>query len=248
MRNGRVLELTLNRPDKRNALCYELTHALLAACHEAQSDDGIGAILWKANGSVFCTGMDLEEATGADARGATEIHGELFSLGRRSTKPIICAVNGPALGGGLGLVANAHIAIAAHGSTFGLTEIRLGMWPYAIYASLEMALGARRTLELTLSSKVFNTPEALAWGLISEVVPNFELDERAEAIAQAIANASTETVQRGMGFVQRVRGLAPDAAIGEALRTRQENFESLDFAEGVKAFREKRAPRWPSHP
>lgn len=247
-RRGRVLEITLNRPDKRNALNREMCEELVSHCEAADTDDGIGAILWRSTGAIFCSGMDLEEATSADVAAATEIHGRLFSLGSRLHKPIVCAVQGPALAGGLGLVANAHLAIAAHGTTFGLTEIRIGMWPFAIYRAIEKALGQRRTLELTLSSKIFNTPEALAWGLVQEVVPPFELDERAEAISQAIGNASASTVQLGMSYVQQSEGLDDAAAMALALRMRADCFASLDFEEGVKAFREKRAPRWPSHP
>jgi len=192
--------------------------------------------------------MDLEEATSDQATEATAIHSKLFSLGSRLHKPIVCAVQGPALAGGLGLVANAHVVVAAHGTTFGLTEIRIGMWPFAIYRALELALGPRRTLELTLTSKIFNTPEALAWGLVQEVVPPFELEERGEAIAHALANASTETMARGLSFVRQSRSLDDSAAMELALRMRSEHFDSLDLEEGVKAFREKRARNWPSHP
>lgn len=245
---GRLLEIILNRPDRRNALNREMCEGIVSLCEDAEADASIGAIYWRGVGSAFCSGMDLDEARMSNAEEDTAIHGRLFSLGVRMRKPIVCAVQGPALAGGLGLVANAHVAIATHGSSFGLTEIRIGMWPFAIYRALELALGARRTLELTLSSKIFNTPEALSWGLVQEVVPPFELEERGESIALALANASSETVMRGMGFVHESRALSNEAAMELALRVRGENFRSLDFAEGVKAFREKRVPRWPSNP
>lgn len=246
-RQGRLLEITLNRPDKRNALDRAMCESIVEACESAETDGSIGAIYWRSVGPIFCSGMDLDEASSPDAVELTSIHGRLFSLGTRLSKPIVCAVQGPALAGGLGLVANAHVAIAVHGTTFGLTEIRIGMWPFAIYRAVEMALGSRRTLELTLSSKIFNTPEALAWGLVQEVVPPFELEERGEAIARAMANAPADTIRRGMGFVHQSRSLDAASAMSLALATRAENFKSPDFEEGVKAFREKRAPRWPSH-
>jgi enoyl-CoA hydratase/carnithine racemase len=245
--HGRVLEITLNRPEKRNALNHEMCQAIVGACEAADHDPAIGAIYWKANGDVFCAGMDLDEATGADAEDLTSIHGRLFRLGQSMRKPIVCAVKGPALGGGLGLVANSHVAIAAHGSQFGLTEIRVGMWPFAIYRALELALGPRRTLELTLSSKIFNTPEAFAWGLIGEVLPPFELDDRAAAIASTLANASSDTIARGLEFAAESRELDSAHAMELALALRGEQFHSPDFHEGVHAFREKRSPRWPSN-
>ncbi|WP_155121161.1 enoyl-CoA hydratase/isomerase family protein [Bryobacter aggregatus] len=245
-RLGRVLAITLNRPDKRNALNREMSEAIVEAVEAAESDSGIGAILLAAQGAVFCAGMDLAEAVSPEANELTAIHARLFTLGARLTKPIVCAVRGPAIAGGLGLVANAHVVVAAHGSTFGLTEIRIGMWPYTVYRAVEAALGARRTLELTLSSKIFNTPEALAWGLVHEVLPSFELDDRALTIASTLSEASTETIQRGLRFTNASRGLSDAQAMELALQMRSENFGSLDFEEGVKAFREKRAPRWPS--
>lgn len=247
-RHGRVLNLTLNRPDKRNALNREMCEAIVSACENCQTDPAIGAIYLRANGPVFCAGMDLIEAASPEAAEFTAIHAKLFTIAEWLTKPIVCAVRGPAIAGGLGLVANAHIVLAAHGSTFGLTEIRIGMWPFTVYRAVEFALGRRRALELTLSSKIFNTPEALTWGLVHEVLPSFELYDRGLTIANALADASTETIQRGLRFVTESRGLAADDAVALALKFRAKNFNTLDFEEGVKAFREKRSPRWPSHP
>jgi enoyl-CoA hydratase/carnithine racemase len=245
--HNRVLEITLNRPAKRNALNQSMCEGLVALCGQANADPAVGALLWKAKGNVFCAGMDLEDARANDAAARTAVHRKLFRLGETMHKPIVCAVNGPALGGGLGLVANAHIAICSHGSTFGLTEIRIGMWPFAIYRSLELCFGPRRTLELALSSKIFNTPEAFSWGLISEVVPPFELEDRAEAIAGALANASAETISRGMQFAAEQRPLSSEDAMGLAMEKRALHFASADFAEGAAAFAEKRPPRWPSN-
>lgn len=238
---GRVLEITFNRPEKRNALSHDMCAGLVSLCED--TDASVGAIVWKAKGAVFCSGMDLEDAT----VGATEVHGKLFTLGQRVKKPIIAAVGGPALGGGLGLVANSHIAVAAHGAQFGLTEIRVGMWPFVIYPAIERVFGARRSLDLALSSKIFNTPEAMAWGLVSEVVPPIELDDRVDAIANTLANASSETIERGMGFVAALQGKPLDEQIALALEVRAQQFSSPDFAEGVKAFQEKRPANWPSN-
>jgi enoyl-CoA hydratase/carnithine racemase len=205
-------------------------------------DESVGAILLEAKGDVFCAGMDLDEATSPDAAERTAIHNRLFTVGSRSDKPIVAAVQGPALGGGIGLICNAHVAVAAHGASFGLTEIRLGMWPFVIYRSVATALGERRALELSMMGRIFNVPEAVQWGLIHEAVPAFELDDRATAIAMHLGQSSPEAMRLGLEFVRRTRGVGSVEAAPIALEMRKGAFASADFKEGVAAFREKRKP------
>lgn len=240
-REGRLLRLTLAREEKRNALNVELCRAIVEACEHA--DDSVGAILLDAQGKVFCAGMDLAEVKTLDP---TEWHERLFTLGARLRKPLVVAVAGPALAGGLGLVANAHVAFAAQGSSFGLTEIRIGMWPFVVYRAVVDAVGHRRALELSLTGRIFGPNEAVQYGLIHDVVPAIELDDRATAVAEMLANASPETLARGLDFVQRSRHLSLNEGGELAARMRAENFASADFAEGLAAFEERRPPRWPS--
>lgn len=245
-REQRILQLTLNRPEKRNALSVELCRDLVHAVRESETDRGIGAILLDATGPVFCAGMDLEEALEPGAAEHTAIHEQLFSLYVKTTKPIVVAVNGPALGGGLGLVANAHVAVAAEGCTFGLPEIRIAMWPFVVFRSISVAIGKRRTLELSLTGRVFQSDDALAWGLIHKVVPPDDLHARSIEIASALSIASPDAIHRGLEFVNKSVGLSWDDTGDLATRLRTGAFRSADFSEGVKAFREKRKPDWPS--
>lgn len=238
-RERRVLRLTLTRPEKRNALSPELCEELIA---NLKDDSDTGAILLDGEGPVFCSGMDLDAATAP----ATHVHEELFTFGFRLNTPVIVAAQGPAMGGGLGLVANAHIAIAAQGAQFGLPEIRIGMWPYVIWRSVIRALGERRATMLALTGRVFGSTEALQWGLVHEVVPPVELDDRASAIAHAIAESSPEVVRRGLTLARETPGLSLQDAGRLALELRSENFNHPDFAEGLAALKEKRKPRWPS--
>lgn len=243
-REGRVLRVTLDRAEKRNALSAELCLGIVEAVEAAQNDDSIGSILIDAKGDVFCAGMDLDEASAPGAVAGTAIHERLFTLGVRASKPIVAAVQGPALGGGVGLIANAHVAVAAHGSSFGLTEIRIGMWPFLIYRSVALALGERRTLELSLMGRIFHVPEAVQWGLIHEAAPMMELDDRATAIAMHLAQLSPMAMRTGLEFVRRTGGMDPVSAAPIALAMRQGCFASADFAEGMAAFREKRRPNY----
>lgn len=241
-REERVLRITLARAEKRNALSPDFCQAIVAAVEAAQGNREIGSVLIDAEGAVFCAGMDLDEATEA----ATAVHERLFTLGFWSRKPVVVAVQGPALGGGLGLVANAHIAVAAQGATFALTEIRLAMWPYVIWRAVRNAVGERRTLELALTGKVFGVNEAVSYGLVHEVVPAIEIDDRATALAHHLSQLSPDAMARGLAFAAEARGLGFEEQGARALAVRAESFASADFAEGIASMKEKRRPAWPS--
>lgn len=243
-RSGRILRLRLNRPDKRNALNAELCLALVRAMKEADADSTVGAIVLTASGPAFCAGMDITEVRPGDTEDVNLAHEQLFTIGARISKPLIGAVSGAALGGGTGLVANCHIAIASGRAAFGLTEIRLGLWPFLVFRAVAAAVGERRTLEMALTGRTFGAAEAKEIGLVHEVVP--EADEQAMAVAEGIAATSPTAIRNGMTFVQDVRGRNWQEAGEIARRVRNQVFESADFREGLTAFREKRRPKWPS--
>ena len=141
-REDRVLHITLNRPDKRNALTADMCAQLVKSMDEVQDDANIGSILIDSEGAVFCAGMDLEEAANSNNIHRLATHERLFTYGANSKKPIVVCVKGPALGGGMGLAVQGHVVIAAQGSIFGLTEIRVGLWPFLVYRCIEAAIGS----------------------------------------------------------------------------------------------------------
>ena len=245
-REGRLLRLTLNRPEKRNALNAALCSDIVEAVREAEQDRGVGAILLDAAGPAFCAGMDLDESLMPDAALRTAVHERLFTLGAAARKPIVAAVHGAALAGGTGLVANTHVVYAAGDATFGLTEIRIGMWPLVVSRALCLAVGERRTLELSLTGRIFGAAEALQYGLVHFVVPAAELNARATEAATSIAAASAEAVAAGLTYFRESRGLSWEKRGELAATLRAVLFAAADYAEGVRAFREKRPPRWPS--
>ncbi len=179
---GRLCRIALAAPDKRNVLDQDACRALLREILDAAGSDQTGAILLEADGPIFCAGADAGVA-------------EIFSINERIAKPIVAAVQGVAISGGLALAANAHVVIAAQGTSFGLTDIRDGKWSTPIFRAVASALGERRALELALTGRIFSTPEALAWGLVHHVAPAFELDDRATEIATAVANANPEAIR-----------------------------------------------------
>ena len=241
---GRVLHVALNRPEKRNALNVELCEALVSTFDAADVNDDVGAILLTGKGPAFCAGMDLHEALTAPSLQITELHERLFTTINRLRKPIVAAIHGAALAGGTGLTANAHIVVAAPDALFGLTEIKIGLWPVLVFRACELAMGERRTTELSLTGRTFNPEQALNYGLIAEI--NADPCSRALEIATSISEYSPIATGAGLDYVHhiRIRNWEQAGRIGHQMRNRL--MDNPDFEEGVNAFREKRKPSWPS--
>ena len=180
---GRVRRVSLNRPEHRNLLTAEMAQAIVDAIQDAQSDDATTAVLLDARGDFFCYGAEpgLPDA--------------FWTISERLTKPLVAAVKGAALSAGMALVAQSHVAVAAQGTSFGLLDIRNRVFPSGLHA-VAGAIGWRRATELALTGRVCSTPEALQMALVHEVAPAFEYEERAEAIAQLLAEADADTVRR----------------------------------------------------
>jgi enoyl-CoA hydratase/carnithine racemase len=246
-REGRVARITLNRPEARNALDSELCAALLLALGDANTDTSVGSILLDAAGSAFCAGMDLKEPAVLDSISLAPLHVGLFSFGRGLNKPMVSAVQGPALGGGTGLALNAHIVLAAGSARFGLTETRIGLWPFAIFPVVAAAVGRRKAAELAITGRIIDAAEAAALGMADEVVPDANLAARAMELAAQLARGSSEAVTAGLGFLRDTEGLPLEQIHRLAAERRLEAQRTADFREGVEAFRQKREPVWPSH-
>jgi len=246
-REGRLMHLTLDRAAKRNALDMALCRNLLGAIREAEADASVGAILLDGNGPVFCAGMDLDEVLETNADEMIPLHAGLFSVGAALRKPMVSAVHGAALGGGMGLALNAHMVVAASDARFGLTEARVGLWPYTIFRAVARAAGERRAVRMALTTEVFGAQEAARIGIVDLVVTPEELQDRAREAAQGMAMASAAAVGGGLEFVRRVRALNEEEAARLAIECRKRAQGTPDFREGVRAFQEKRRPSWPSH-
>jgi enoyl-CoA hydratase/carnithine racemase len=142
---------------------------------------------------------------------------------------------------------NAHVVVASPEARFGLTEVRIGLWPYVIFHSVAAAVGTRKATELVLTGRILDAHEARRIGIVDWIVETEKLHEESHRLALGMAEGSADAIGPGLDFVRETLGLAPEAAAETALRYRGRALDSADFREGVLAFRQKRTPLWPSH-
>jgi enoyl-CoA hydratase/carnithine racemase len=235
-REGRVLRVWLNRPTRHNSLTTELCRELVQALDGAEKDGSVGSILVTGRGDSFCAGMELGELATGDIEKVSRLQETLFTVGARLTKPLIGAVHGPALGGGTGVVANCHVVIASENATFGLTGIRMGLWPFVFFHAVSAAVGERRALALTITGELLNAAEALRIGLVHQVVPIEEVELCALELAQTVANYSSNALRSGLAFVQAVQGQPWKAAASAGRLLRDEFFKSAEFQADLTTF------------
>lgn len=239
-REGRVLRIALDRPDKRNALNFALCRSLADQVDEAGKDPDVGAILLVGNGPAFCAGMDLDEMLMPEANMLSHVHERLFTIGSRAIKPIVAAVHGPALAGGMGLAANAHILVAEEGAVFGLPEIHLALWPFLVFRQIAAAVGERRAVELSLTGRRISAQEAKDLGLVHFLTPAGGHESKAMEIARDVASRSTTAARAGLLCVAECRDRTFEEAGHIAFRYREELFRSEEFLAAVRSFQEKR--------
>jgi len=233
-REGRVLCVWLNRPDRHNLLTTELCRELVQTLDGAERDADVGAVLLGARGDSFCAGVDLRELSG-EVEKVSRLQESLFTVGSRVRKPLIGAVQGPALGGGTGLVANCHLVIASENATFGLTGIRMGLWPFVFFHAVAAAVGERRALALTITGEILNAAEALRIGLVHKVVAVEQVERHALDLAQTVASYSANTLRSGLAFVQDLQGQPWKVAASAGRLLRDEFFKSSEFQANLRA-------------
>jgi enoyl-CoA hydratase/carnithine racemase len=234
-KEDRVLRVWLNRAAHRNLLTAELCRELVQTLDGAEKDTSIGSVLLAARGDSFCAGMDLSELATGDIERVSRLQESLFTVGARHAKPLIGAVQGEALGGGTGVVANCHFVVASVNATFGVTGIRMGLWPFVFFHAVSAAVGERRALALTITGEVLDAAEALRIGLVHEVVRIEEVEPRALKLAHTVASYSPSTLRSGLAFVQGVQGQPWKTAASAGRLLRNEFFRSDEFQATLKA-------------
>ena len=245
-----VAVLTLARSEKRNALSREMITDLAEVAAQIAASDTIRVVVLAAEGPVFCAGGDLDwmrEQMAADAaarrREATALANMLGALDRLP-KPLIARVHGNAYGGGIGLMSICDVVVAAEGTRFGLTETRLGLIPATIGPYVVARMGAGKARQVFLSSRIFDVDEASKLGLVARIVPTSELDKAVENEIAPFLECAPGAVAAAKALVARVGAAVDEQIVADSVEALVERWESDEANEGIKAFFEKRAPRW----
>ena len=239
--------VTLNRPEKRNALSLALMQELIAALEEASTSPNVRAIVLDGAGPAFSAGHDLSEMIGREAAFYERLFAvctELMETIHRVPQPVIAKVHGIATAAGCQLVAACDLAVAADGTRFATPGVKIGLFCSTPMVPLSRAIGRKRALEMLLTGAPIDASTAREWGLVNRVVPADELDGAVADLVAAIAASSPLTVGIGKEtFYAQIDSEESDAyELTRAVMTT--NSLAGDAQEGMSAFLEKRAPRW----
>jgi methylglutaconyl-CoA hydratase len=248
--NG-VKTITLNRPDKRNALSPALIEELTLALREAETCE-CGVVILTGAGSAFCAGLDMDHLATMNARTPEEHRSdsENMALVLRTLydfpKPVIAAVNGPAIAGGMILATIPDFTLATPEAKFGLNEVRVGFVPAIAASFLLRQVGEKRTRELLLTGKLLKAQEALQMGLVTQIVAAEELMQSAQALAQTLLMNSPQAMQAVKRLLAKHSRRRLDEELEDAIAANAQERASEDFKEGVQAFLAHRRADWPS--
>lgn len=244
-----VRTITLNRPERRNAMTPQMQLELISALEEAATS-GCRVLVLRGAGEVFCSGLDLSalqemnNKTAAEYRADAERIARLFRTLYESPIPTIAAVRGAAIAGGTGLATICDFTLAEPAATFGYTEVRIGFVPALVSAFLALQVGDKRARDLLLTGRLFDAVEAHRLGLVNEVLPPNELEGRVETLASTLAANSPASLAATKRLMAAQNKPWLDAAVALAMDASAESRETADFREGVAAFLEKRKPVW----
>lgn len=244
-----VARITLNRPERRNAMSFEVMQGLRDAIARARADDDVRVVvLTGAGDKAFCAGADLTGiADNAGPAAAHEGRGSLAALFRDMWalgKPVIARVRGYALAGGFGLACACDLIVAADDAVFGTPEINVGLWPYMITVPLLRSMPPKTVLDLMMTGRRVDANEGQRLGFVQRVAPVAELDKVVDELAHSLAEKSPLVMAWGRESFYRVLEMDADAALAYLQGMLTITTQTEDAAEGVAAFAEKRSPQW----
>jgi methylglutaconyl-CoA hydratase len=246
---NRMATVTLNRPEKRNAVSFQLVEDLIGALAEIERSDSQVVIITGA-GKAFCAGLDLEELKSLIGKSQEQnlkdsaTMANLFRTIYDFPKPTIAAVNGAAIAGGTGIATMCDFTLAVPEAKFGYTEVKIGFVPAIVSSYLVFQVGHKIARDLLMTARLFDAAEAHRYGLVNEIVPAESLMTRARELANLLLENSPSSVQATKrlinGFIEDQLDVQVAAAVKDNARIRT----TADFKEGVTSFLEKRKPVW----
>lgn len=246
-KRGQAFWITLNRPERRNAINHDVVAGISEGYRRAHADPEIRVIILTGMGEkAFCAGGDLQPGGGFvfDVATPNAPYADLLRQGADATLPAIARVNGVCMAGGMGLLAMADMAIAADHALFGLPEVKIGVFPMQVLSLLQSQMPQRLLREWCLTGEAFGAAEALAAGLLNYIVPAAELDAKTEwLIARLIAKSPT-AIRRGKYAMRAIASMSFDEAISFTEAQLPLLALTEDAREGLAAFNEKRPPVW----
>lgn len=254
-RDGPVLTLTINRPERRNAMTWEVIAALRDQVARAEGDPEVRVVVLTGAGDrAFCAGADLSGMVPHDPDGETDDYArhhqargwlvELFEQLWHLGKPTVARVQGWAMAGGFGLALACDMVIASDGARFGAPELNVGLWPYMVTVPMLRSMPAKKALELMLTSRVVGAEEADRIGFVTQVVPADQLDGAVAAMASVLASKPPGVMRMGRESFYAVLDSAATEALPYLHAMLTVTSQTAEAAEGIAAFAEKRPPAW----
>jgi len=246
-REGSLAIVTLNRPERRNALSLELMRELIECLDEIAETGGVRAVILAAAGKVFSSGHDLNELVGgsiADYRRIFDVCTQLMLKIQAIPQPVIAQVQGIATAAGCQLVATCDLAVASAEATFATPGVKNGLFCSTPMVALTRAVGRKRAMEMLLTGKAIDAASAAAWGLVNRVVPAAGLESETRKLACQIAEASPLTISIGKQAYYAQIELDQPRAYAYAKEVMSMNAAAYDAQEGITAFLEKRPACW----
>jgi enoyl-CoA hydratase/carnithine racemase len=246
-RRGHALWITINRPDKRNAINKDVVAGIRAGWRAAHADPGVRVVVLTGAGEkAFCAGGDLQPGAGFafDLSQPSVDYADMLREVQNSTLPSIARINGVCMAGGVGLACMTDLAIAADHAQFGLPEVKIGLFPMQVLSLLQDIVPRRTVREWCLTGEPFGAAEAHEAGLVNYVVPGADLDARTDWLAERLAGKSPTAVRRGKYAMRAMAAMSFDEGIAYTESQIALLAMTEDAREGLAAFNEKRKPVW----
>jgi enoyl-CoA hydratase len=245
----KVATITINRPERRNAMNAGVMAGLNRYFDQATANPLICAVILIGSGHTFCAGADLGssfsgEQSFLDMHDDRSNYAELLVKMNKCKKPILAAVEGFCLAGGMGLCLSSDVVIASDSAQFGLPEIKRGLWPYMVTAVLIRNVGRKKAAELCMTGERISAAEAERIGMINHCVPSDQFQEKVTEMAKGLSSFSPAVMGLGKSSFYQIADMDMEEALQYLRSQLTINTQAEDLVEGITAFKEKREPKW----